>query len=294
MTFFIISYLLISLAYFLYWYGKNRQESIYKISMVLMLPILGYILFFLLWLGRIIRKSNDAPNFMSDISVEKAVNDTAKGFEGERALNLVPMEEALILNDNNIKRRFLLDILKNDVKKNSNLLKKALKNEDTETSHYAATGIIEIKHRLLQSIQECNQKYKENQDEDSLISYAYALKAYQDCALEDEVNEQKNKSIYQNILNELLEFYTQEEDFYIDRINYEIEKGDFDYAAFYCKKFLDAHKQSEKPYLMYLKLFYSSCDKKNFDHTLQALQDFQVSRSSITWDIKNFWMEVRS
>lgn len=293
MVFLVIIYMLISLIYFIYWYEENRQEGIFKLSVVLFLPVFGYLWFFLLWLRRrYMERHNEAAYLTCDIQEDKIVNVIIKGLNEEKALNLVPMEEALLLNDNNIKRTMLLDMLKNDMSKYIFLLKTALCNEDTETSHYAATGIVEVKRKLVQSLQEWKQKYEKTKDKDVLIFYAYALKAYQSSGLQDEVNERKTMAVYQDILKELLEFYSQEEAFFTDRINYEIEAGDFENAGFYCKKFLEAHKQSEKPYLMYLKLFYSLGDKRNFNNMLQTLEGSTLTLSHSTWGIIKFWMEV--
>ena len=295
MTFCISIYAVFSLAYFSYWYAKNRQEGVFRLSVVLFLPVLGYLLFFLIWLKkRFIKGKNGTAYLLRDNQENTRVNESIKGFNEKRALNLVPMEEALLINDNTTKRRMLLDILKGDMSKYSFLLKMALNNEDTETSHYAAAGIVEVKRKLLQSVQECSQKYENKKDEATLISYAYALKTYLSCGLLDETNERKINETYQCVLKELLEFYTLEEHFFVDRINYEIEAGDLECAGVYCKRFMDAHRHMETPYLMYLKLFYQSRDRKSFNNILKALEDSTVSPPPNTWNIIKFWTEVHS
>lgn len=290
MTFFIVLYMVSSIIYFAYWYAKNRQEGIFRLSMIIFLPILGYLLFFLLWLkNKYSRGQNEAAYELGEAWESLVPGKPTKCYDEKSILDLVPIEEALLLNDNGIKRAMLLDMLKGDMHKYPFILKAALVNEDTETSHYAAAGIVEVKRKLQQYLQECKQKYEASKDKNALISYAYALRAYQNCGLLDEANEKKTMAVYKDILRELLEFYSGEEVFFTDLISYEIEAGDLDTAGTYCKKFIDECKQSEKPYLMYLKLFYSSHDRKSFNDMLQILEGSTVCLSYNAWNIINFW-----
>lgn len=290
-----IFYMILSLACFPYWFSKNRPEGIFRLSVVIFLPVFGYLLIFLLWLKGIYaeRYNNSAFSGCKEQN-DGTVNGTLKSYDRKKALNLIPMEEALLLNDNSIKRMLLLDILKEDMGKHSLLLKIALNSDDTETSHYAASGIVEVKRKLVQSVQEWNRKYESLKTEDTLISYAYALKSYQECGLLDETSGRKARETYQEVLKELLELYNQEEEFFVDRINYEIEAGEFDLAGSYCRKFMKVHNQGEKPYLMYLKLFYRCRDRKSFNDILKALEASSVSISHNTWSIIEFWTEVIS
>ena len=55
--------------------------------------------------------------------------------------NIVPLEEALIINENNTKRRMMLDALYDDPLKYLDVLLVASHNEDVETAHYATTTL---------------------------------------------------------------------------------------------------------------------------------------------------------
>lgn len=288
-------YMLLSLTCFFYWFSKNRQEGIYRLCVILFLPVLGYLLFVLLWFKKAyLGGCNNAEYLKPDGGDAEIVREGIKSPEGLRALSLVPIEEALLLNDNSIKRKLLLDILKGDIVKNAALLKLSLGNEDTETSHYAATGIVEIKRMLLQEVQECDSKYESMKNTAELVSYAYALKNYHGCGLLDETEGRKAKAIYHGVLKELLKVHSQEAEFFTDIINYEIEAGNFKLAGEYCKKFMAAFEQDEKPYLMYMKLYYRSRDRKGFEGMLRALKSSTISLSHNAWSIIKFWTEVYS
>lgn len=285
--------MMLCLICFAKWFAQNRQEGIFRITVILFLPVLGFVLFFVLWLKGRYGTGTDNKACLYDGDTEKAKASGAKrGFDVERALNLVPMEEALLLNDNIIKRKLLLDILKDDMVKYPGLLRMALDSDDTETSHYAAAGIVEVKRKLLQSVQELSRRYESQKDMDSLVMYAYAMKNYLGCGLLDESSGRKAMEKYQELLKGLLEFYSGEEVFYIDRINYEIDTGEFEAASLYCESFMKAFKQAEMPYFMYLKLFYNLGDRKSFRGVLETLKDSSISLSCNTWNTIKFWTEV--
>lgn len=295
MAVFIGLYIVLGLTCFAYWFSIDRQEGVFRLFVILFLPFLGYLLFFFLWLKERGIVDGKKPEYLqyNEENTASAQKRKEKSYT-ERILDLVPMEEALLINDNHSRRKQLLDILKSDMTRYPLLLKKALCNEDTETSHYAAAGIVEIKRKLLMSVQESRTEYENSKDRNTFISYAYALKAYQGCGLLDEASARKAGETYQKLIEKVLEFYCQEREFFIDCINHEIEAGEYELAAFYCKKFMEAYSQEEHPYLMYLKLFYRSGDRISFNDMLELLEKSTVCLSSNTWDIIKFWTEVYS
>lgn len=295
MPVFISLYIMIGLACFVNWFSRNRQEGIFRLSVILFLPFLGYILLFLLWLRERCIDGNSSPECLRDKEENTTSDKRGKGsFCSGRILDLIPMEEALVLNDNHTRRRLLLDILKSDMSKYPLLLKEALCNEDTETSHYAAAGIVEIKRKLLQSVQESKNKYECSRDMSALISYAYALKAYQGSGLLDETSARKAEETYHEVIEKVLEFHSQEREFFIDCINHGINAGEYESAGLQCKKFMEAFRQEEQPYMMYLKLFYRSGDRKSFHDMLELLEASTVTLSYNNWSIIKFWAEVYS
>lgn len=56
----------------------------------------------------------------------------------------VPLEEAILVNDTDTKRRLMLDILQKDPEKYIDLLQRARLADDTELTHYATTTMMEI------------------------------------------------------------------------------------------------------------------------------------------------------
>src|SRR4030042_1776780 len=60
----------------------------------------------------------------------------------EKEINTVPLEDSLNFSDNKSKRAYLIYILKKDFISHIKGLQKAIKSQDTETSHYAAAALV--------------------------------------------------------------------------------------------------------------------------------------------------------
>lgn len=58
--------------------------------------------------------------------------------------DIVPLEEALLINDPEKRRKLIIDILNDDPSKYIELLEKARMNEDVEVVHYAITAMVEL------------------------------------------------------------------------------------------------------------------------------------------------------
>lgn len=74
--------------------------------------------------------------------------------EGDRPGSVVPLEEAIIINDVHTRRRVMIDILHREPAQYLDLLKVARLNEDVEVTHYATTTIIEIQRGFELEIQQ--------------------------------------------------------------------------------------------------------------------------------------------
>ena len=280
--------------YFIYWFRKNRPESLLRFSVVLFLPLLGYLLFVCLWLqGKLMIKQDPVVILSCEAYGCKTKNKNIKTFDVKRELNLVPMEEALLINSNYIKRKMILDLLKEDMGKYPKIIKVALNSQDSEASHYAATAVVELRRKMTLALQEGTKKYKKSgRDKTVLIAYANVLRECLNSEILDESNYKKVKEIYRALLEELLNNYGLEQKYYIDKITYDIEDRDYLSAQYYCQIFMNAHSQREEPYLLYLKLYYLVRDKSRFDAILEKLEDSSIVLTKEAWSTIKFWRKV--
>ncbi|MBR1742320.1 MAG: hypothetical protein IJ733_10745 [Lachnospiraceae bacterium] len=102
---------------------------------------LGYYLFF------------DSDIDLAAITFSKERVDVLERPDEESEMNLVPMEEAIMIEDKESLRQLLLTVLRGDMSKSINAVTKALNSSDSEASHYAASAIMDITAEFQKTIQ---------------------------------------------------------------------------------------------------------------------------------------------
>ncbi len=84
--------------------------------------------------------------------------------------NLVPIEEALIVNSAKERREIIMDVLNDNPKEYVEFLQKAGNNEDSEVVHYAVTAMVEISKENDYMLQNLAREYAKNPDDINVLS----------------------------------------------------------------------------------------------------------------------------
>lgn len=116
----------------------------------LALGTVGYYLFF------------DSSIDLAAITFSKERVDVLERPDEESEMNLVPMEEAIMIEDKENLRQLLLTVLRGDMSKSINAVTKALNSSDSEASHYAASAIMDITAEFQKTIQKFQVQLADN------------------------------------------------------------------------------------------------------------------------------------
>lgn len=121
------------------WLKTHRIYVLQRGVMMVLCPIVGITCSLFSFLVDLVlnKKSVDYENLSIDKTRKKFLQPVDKG----RELETLPMEEVLAVSAAKDKRRAMLNILKQDVRENLALMRKAAENDDSETSHYAAAAL---------------------------------------------------------------------------------------------------------------------------------------------------------
>jgi tetratricopeptide (TPR) repeat protein len=266
------------------------QESIYRFIIVFLLPVFGFVYFFIDMITNKFAKGSDSilKSYLDYIKEKNRV-DYIEGIDFEKEINVVPMEDSLIFNENKTKRSYLIHILKKGFASHVKGLKKALVNDDTETSHYAAAALMEIKNQFELMIQSASEKYERNKGDVSVLQeYVSILKKYLNSSIPDKVDYYRYLKEYSIILEKLLSKHKTSEVYFTDKISCDIKLGDYDSAGEFCKRFLSYFPNSEKPYLALMKLKYFTHNYKAFTAVLNNLKKADFNLSERAKSIINF------
>jgi hypothetical protein len=85
------------------------------------------------------------------------------------AQNIVPLEDALIMDDSSVRRSVMLDVLMSDAKGYMPVINQARMNDDVEVVHYATTAMVELSKEYELKLQEFSTEYAENPRKEGLL-----------------------------------------------------------------------------------------------------------------------------
>ncbi len=289
-----IAYLLISFTALLLIYRKSWQEWLIRLIVVAVLPVAGW-LFPLFWPKRITAGSKEAfDDYVRRQQEEHEVRRIGvyKQVERQQELNIIPIEEALLVSEHQTRRKVMIDVLKQDSLNYLEILRRAVSNEDTETSHYAVSAIMETKRKLLLSLQELSVKF-ENQPDDLQVVGAYAevLRAYMRSGFLDQRTLLKNQYTYLAVLKQYIMLSDQSEWAYQEKINLEIDLqalGDAEQSA---QSYLAQYPDSEEAYLSLIKVYYTMQSHSKLQETLERLRGTSLRLSNHALTVVRFWSE---
>ena len=120
--------------------------------LILTIPIVGLLYALVVqWLNTI-GKQGDKNVDMLPLDIEDILWKSLKSTTEDG--NLVPLEEAMLINDFGTRRRIMLDALYDDPMKYLDVLLLARNNDDIDTTHYATTMIAHAQKRFQLLLQE--------------------------------------------------------------------------------------------------------------------------------------------
>ncbi len=83
--------------------------------------------------------------------------------------NIVPLEDALIMDDPSVRRSVMLDVLMSDSRDYMPVINQARMNDDVEVVHYATTAMVELSKEYELRLQQFSADYAENPDKEGLL-----------------------------------------------------------------------------------------------------------------------------
>ena len=270
---------------------RGLQDSFYKLFIIFFLPAAGLLFFAVSAILNKIPNRSDSivDSYLKYIREQKHIY-YEEAMDFEKAINTVPLEDSLNFSDNKSKRAYLIYILKKDFVSHIKGLQKAIKSQDTETSHYAASALMEIKKQFEILLSTTGEKYKNNKDDISAIQeYVNTLKKYLKSGLADKVDYYNYLEKYSAALFELLSRHITNEVYFVDKINCDIELRDYKSAEDFGKRFFEYFPNSEKPYLALMKFYYLSRDIKSFANVSKVLKNKKIGLTEYGESVIKFW-----
>ncbi|WP_284641340.1 hypothetical protein [Paenibacillus silviterrae] len=278
-------------------FRKDKKEFAVRLVIALCLPVVGFLMpnfWPKRWVDRgklstrvdqlaLLEEANDATQFQAG---------TLYRPEAEKEMNVVPLEETLLVNDLTARRRAMIDLLKQDSLEYLEVLQMAVGNEDTETSHYAVSAIVEVKRKLTLALQEMSVAYQSNKNDPHLVrSYADILKSYMRSGFLDDRTLLKHRHTYSSLLGQLLELAPDSPGTYSEKIANDLELAEYAAAENTARTFLERYPRSEDAYLSLMNVYYSTRSYHRLMEVVNELKASPVRLSNPTLTMIRFWSE---
>jgi hypothetical protein len=289
----VLLYYLFCIGYTVFVIRKKKENGLIKALMITFLPGLGYVLALYLFKPRKYSSSHEEQDAINELGIEKSQDNFnfLQPVDIESEINVVPIQDALLLNNNKIKRKLLIHSLKENSIQNTKVLESALKNEDSETSHYAASAIMEMKRKLVNSIQELAEQLKENENDVSIMStYSEVINRYLKSGFLDEGAYKQYLSLLSEVLEKIIASGQGKRQHYIDKINCDLDLLKFEAAAYHSDMFMEKHPNDETAYIMAMKLHYTLQNPIDLQKAMTTLKNQPVRLSAQGLSIIRFWM----
>lgn len=172
---------------------------------VIIIPIFGPLVGVTIEIMNILGKQGVKPINIEPLGLgDDILWATLKSFH-ENA-DIVPLEEAILINDVDVRRRFMLETLYTDPSKYLDVLNLAKYNDDVETSHYATTTISKAQKDFQLATQKLAVALENDPDNQSILDrYIETLESYIKSGLLEEHLLRNMRIVYSKALDKKLE-----------------------------------------------------------------------------------------
>lgn len=178
----------------------------YMMIFIIAVPVWG-ILCALLIHFQILSKGTDVRTAgVEKLRVNEEIYKNIFRMREENDRDVVPLEEALLINEPKKRRELIMNVLNDDPSQYVELLKQARMNEDVEVVHYAITAMVELSKEYDRRLQNLERLYAASPDDFRILSeYCDFLQEYLEQEFMESQMEQMQRNQYTQLLKKKLE-----------------------------------------------------------------------------------------
>ena len=203
---------------------------------------------------------------------------------------VVPLEEALIVNDSSDRRRLMLSMLTEDPDAYLAQLQSAKLNDDVEVAHYAATAVAQISKESDLKLQQLERAFKTDPSMENLGAYCDYLGTYLDSGLAEGRVEQIQRQQYARLLARRCE----REDGAALRIRYATalaDAGALDEAEAVITQLVAEVPDDQEAWMLCLRLAVMRRDGEALQQVIDAIDNQHVYLSAENREKLAFWRD---
>lgn len=277
---------LVSLGYLL-WYlvfkqdADNRKQYIMHTIVMLLCPVVGPAYFVFGFLKYHFAEFGGRD--LSDVEFSKRRHAARLKADEERERNIVPVEEAILISDQEKKRTNMLNVLLGETGESLSAIALALASDDSEVAHYAASFLQSKLDDFREHVRQATQTIQEKQSreepcQEDVLSLIYDMNHI----LKQKVLTQVEQTDYIGQMEALCkELYENDREkmetgCYSSLISLLIDQKDTEKAELWGERFAAQYPDQLGAYSLRLKLYFETERKDKFFDVLTQLRASQI------------------
>jgi hypothetical protein len=211
---------------------------------------------------------------------------------GDEEADLVPIEESLLVAPIQDRRRAFLNSIRLNVNKDASLYTLGLENEDSETSHYSASVVMEANASFLEDIQAYSVQYaREPENAEIALPYAAEVKEYLDSGIPRGIEIARYQNLYTALMDGLRAKHREllEPEHYANTVTCLLRLSEFPRALEWAHEGIARFPDLESAHLNLLKVHYTMGDSEAMRRALDHMNSGFVSLSREGLDLVRFF-----
>ena len=257
--------------------SDNRRTYLLRFIVMILCPVIGPLFFFVGHLFYIVVfwKKVD----LADVIFSKERIRVRMRADEERERDIIPLEEAVLVNEKKNLRLVMMNVLREDIQNSLTAITLALDSEDSEASHYAAAVLSDELNKFRIYVQKL---WKQIQEEPDRTEYAEMLLDYVDNVLRQRIFSAYEQCRFVEILNSAAELLYEKDParFTVGRDEEvclrTLEIKDYDHSGKWCLRMAERFPEELSTYTCRLKLHFAMQDREAFFDALGALKRSNV------------------
>lgn len=283
---------IIAILYMAVMYIKTRLPYVLQRGLIMIVcPVTGIFCYLFSFLLGLFSKKQEVD--YDALSMDKTRKEFLEQVDKEREMEVLPLEEVLTVSVTKDRRRAMLNMLKMDISEKLNLVRKAVENEDSETSHYAAAALTDVFNKFNLELNELQVQYdNDRSDKKTNMEFLDVVLRILNSGGLIGVEETKYYYMYINLVINLDKFHPEAitETYYAMMVKALQKVGKLKEAEDWAEISLSRQPDAEQSYLNVMYMKYILGKEEEFEKVLNKLTSSNIPLSQKGLDIVRFWL----
>lgn len=287
--------LVISLCYLIQGKIKEREQYWLKFWVMVLCPVAGIMFYLLPWM--FCKVVSDVEIDLKDVVFGKERVKTQLKADENREKNILPLEEAVLVDDCKNQRLAMMNVIKGDISESLAAISLALRAKDSETAYYAASALSSILNEFRITVSRMLQNLEEEAPEDTQVEGE--LLDYMDRVLRQHVFSDLEQNRFVHIMEYAAEGLYKKNASCLRPEQYEnicmrlLEILDMDLSTKWCDRLAEQYPGELPVYTCKLKLYFTLRKREEFFQTLDELKKSGVVINSETLETIRIFSQRR-